>query len=88
MMKNTLFLLALLLLANPCKSDVTLPAIFTSNMVLKRDMPLIIWGWADKNEKISIQLIDKFNPRGQRRMVPGEFNSIQYPLLVNQYPWK
>ncbi len=56
MMKNTLFLLALLLLANPCKSDVTLPAIFTSNMVLKRDMPLIIWGWADKNEKISIQL--------------------------------
>ncbi len=56
MMKNTLFLLALLLLASPCKSDVTLPAIFTSNMVLQRDMPLIIWGWADKNEKISIQL--------------------------------
>lgn len=55
MMKNTLFLLALLLLANPCKSDVTLPSIFTSNMVLQRDMPLTIWGWADKNEKITIQ---------------------------------
>ncbi len=35
-------------------ADVTLPQIFSSNMVLQRDKPLKIWGWADKGEKISV----------------------------------
>ena len=34
---------------------VKLPRIFQSNMVLQRDMPCRIWGWADKNETITIE---------------------------------
>jgi sialate O-acetylesterase len=30
--------------------------IFTSHMVLQRDKSIPVWGWADKNEKITVQL--------------------------------
>lgn len=36
------------------KANVKLPKVFSSNMVLQRDMPVKIWGWADKREKITI----------------------------------
>jgi len=32
-----------------------LPKIFGDNMVLQRDRPIAIWGWADAGEKITIQ---------------------------------
>lgn len=35
-------------------ADVILPKVFSSNMVLQRDIPVKIWGWADKREKITI----------------------------------
>jgi sialate O-acetylesterase len=37
-------------------ANVSMPKIFTSNMVLQRDQPLKIWGWADKGEKVTVQL--------------------------------
>ncbi len=36
------------------KAKVKLPKVFSSNMVLQRDIPIKIWGWADKKEKIII----------------------------------
>jgi len=36
------------------KADVKLPRILSSNMVLQRDAEFKIWGWADKNEKITV----------------------------------
>jgi sialate O-acetylesterase len=36
-------------------AGVTLPKVFTSNMVLQRGKPIKIWGWADKGEKITVQ---------------------------------
>ncbi|MVT11024.1 sialate O-acetylesterase [Chitinophaga tropicalis] len=35
-------------------ADVRLPALVGSNMVLQRNKPLQVWGWADKGEKISV----------------------------------
>lgn len=35
-------------------ADIKLPGVFTDNMVLQRDMPIKIWGWADKREKVTI----------------------------------
>ncbi len=35
-------------------AEVRLPAIFSDNMILQRDQPVSLWGWADKNEKIEI----------------------------------
>src|SRR5690242_16042153 len=40
-----------LLFANP-----RLPKIFGDNMVLQRDHAIAIWGWADRNEQITVQL--------------------------------
>ena len=45
-----------LILAFPAKADVRLPVIFQSNMVLQRDKPIVVWGWADRGEKIEVSL--------------------------------
>ena len=33
---------------------VRLPKIFSSNMVLQRDVPVKIWGWTEKNATVSV----------------------------------
>ncbi len=37
-------------------AGVVLPKLFSSNMVLQRNKPVKVWGWADKGEKITVQL--------------------------------
>lgn len=39
-------------------ADVRLPALVSNNMVLQRNKPLHIWGWADKGEKVSISFLN------------------------------
>src|ERR1700735_4191766 len=46
----------LLSIASQTCADVKLPAIFTSNAVLQRDMPINVWGWADKGEKVTVKI--------------------------------
>ena len=41
------------------RADVKLPAIFGDHMVLERDVPLPVWGWADPDEKVTITLGDR-----------------------------
>jgi len=36
------------------KSDVRLPSIFSENMVLQQGMQVPVWGWADKNEQVTV----------------------------------
>ena len=36
--------------------ELRLPEIFDNNMVLQRDMPVPIWGWADPGEEIAVTL--------------------------------
>jgi sialate O-acetylesterase len=49
------FLLACFCLLLPAASaDVTLPHVFSNNMVLQRDMPVTIWGHAEEGEKITV----------------------------------
>ncbi|HEY4786756.1 MAG TPA: sialate O-acetylesterase, partial [Bacteroidales bacterium] len=36
-----------------------LPRIFTSNMVLQRDVKVPVWGWADKKEKVTVTFAGK-----------------------------
>lgn len=40
--------------AIPAYADVHLPGIFGDNMVLQRNKPIPVWGWADPNEKIKV----------------------------------
>jgi sialate O-acetylesterase len=54
-MKKLLFFSILFLVAVVASAGVTLPKLFTSNMVLQRDKPIKIWGWAGTGEKITVQ---------------------------------
>ena len=38
------------------RADVTLPKAIASHMVLQRDRPLPIWGWADPGEEVTVKL--------------------------------
>ena len=46
----------LLLLPGPILADVSLPAIFSDNMVLQRQIAIPVWGNASANEEITIEL--------------------------------
>ncbi|MDA0765363.1 MAG: sialate O-acetylesterase [Verrucomicrobia bacterium] len=45
--------------ALPAAADVRLPKIFTDNMMLQRDLPVRVWGWADAGEAVSVTLAGK-----------------------------
>src|SRR5687768_3899179 len=36
------------------KADVKPAGIFSSDMVLQRNQPIVVWGWAEKGERISV----------------------------------
>ena len=40
-------------------ATVKMPFIFSNHMVIQRDKPIKVWGWADKNEKIKVTFNDK-----------------------------
>jgi sialate O-acetylesterase len=47
------------LAAAPAHAEFHLARIFGDHMVLQRDLPVPIWGWAEANEKITAKLDDK-----------------------------
>lgn len=53
-MKNSLTFLMLCFLVNVSFAKVTLPSIFTDNMVLQQQMEAPIWGWASPNTSVKI----------------------------------
>lgn len=56
---RTLLFVVLVMSANTLLADVKLPQIFSSNMVLQRDKPVPIWGWANPNEEIKVSFVGK-----------------------------
>ncbi|MDA7790649.1 sialate O-acetylesterase [Opitutales bacterium] len=53
MKKSCLIVLSLLLVTSTW-SAVTLPNVIGNDMVLQRDLPVPIWGWAEPNEIVSV----------------------------------
>ena len=49
-------LFAVTLLPTASQADVRLPKIFGDHMVLQREKPIPVWGWADPGEAVSVQL--------------------------------
>lgn len=54
-MKRVCLMMAGLIAVACANATVRLSKIFGNSMVLQRDQPIVIWGWADANEKISVQ---------------------------------
>jgi sialate O-acetylesterase len=40
-------------------ADVRLPKVFTDDMMLQRDLPVRVWGWADAGEEVHATLAGK-----------------------------
>ncbi len=51
----TLTTIVLLIFLPVGRADISLPEIFSDNMVLQQKSDVIIWGWAKTGEKISIK---------------------------------
>lgn len=51
-----LLAVVLLLSSQSVLAELKLPAIVSSNMVLQRNTQVVLWGWADAGEKVSIEL--------------------------------
>jgi sialate O-acetylesterase len=49
-------LAVVLAVAGPASAEVKLSGIFGSHMVLQREMPLPVWGWAEPGEAVTVQL--------------------------------
>ncbi|MRI01493.1 sialate O-acetylesterase [Kriegella sp. EG-1] len=48
------FMIVSLLFTSTINAKIKLPAIVSSHMVLQRNTKVVVWGWADPNEEISI----------------------------------
>jgi sialate O-acetylesterase len=61
-MKPTLILLTALLLAPLAAleaGELKLASVFADHMVLQRDKPVIVWGWADAGETVRVSFADQ-----------------------------
>ena len=62
-MKNArwLFVAAIIAVLAPwqTQADVRLPKIFTDNMMIQRDQPVSVWGWAVPGEVVKVKITDK-----------------------------
>jgi sialate O-acetylesterase len=55
--KNWILLTALVFLLNTALyAEITLPYVLSDNMVLQRDLPVNIWGWARPGEKVTVMI--------------------------------
>lgn len=53
--KVALTFLSVCMLSWTLAAEVKMPKIFGDNMVLQRDMPAPVWGWAAPNEKVTVE---------------------------------
>ncbi len=67
-MKGYYFLILLLSISLSLQANITLPAIFSDNMVLQRNVLIPVWGIADAYEKVEV----KFNR--QNKTVTADIN--------------
>lgn len=80
---------AALSLALNASADVRLPHVFGSHMVLQRDKPIIIWGWANPGETVTVQLgtesqTAQANDRGEWKVtLPAMDAGGPYELTVS-----
>jgi sialate O-acetylesterase len=58
-MKFLVVIILSLLISSLGYADVKLPAVFSSNMVLQREIHLPVWGWADPGEEVTVAFADQ-----------------------------
>jgi sialate O-acetylesterase len=70
-------------------AEVRLPKVFSSHMVLQRQKPIVVWGWAQPNETLTIKIGDttrqaQANQRGEwKANLPAMEAGGPYTLTVS-----
>ena len=62
----------------PLQAKVKLPGFFSDNMVLQREAPVKIWGWADKNEPVQVRFNGQVKETKANRT--GEWSILLDPM--------
>lgn len=70
-MKTIMFLILLLWASADTWAEVSLPKIFSSNMVLQREIDIPVWGTADSGERITVTFNGTTVRTRTGRMVSG-----------------
>ena len=71
------------------RAEVRLPKVFSSHMVMQQDKPLVVWGWAEPNEKVTVTLASgsqsaQANERGEWKAgLPAMKAGGPYTLTVS-----
>ena len=71
------------------RAEVRLPKVFSSHMVMQQDKPLIVWGWAQPNEKVTVEISGasqqvQANERGEwKAVLPAMKAGGPYTLTVS-----
>lgn len=81
---HTTFAFWLCLAANVTVANVALPTIFSDHMVLQREMPLPIWGWADAGEQVSVAFAGQTKSTSADE--DGRWQVTLEPLTANSQP--
>jgi len=88
-MARWVLVLATVLTATAAWADVSMPAVFSDNMILQRDLPVRIWGWADAGEDVTVSLHTKtatpvFNQQVSTKAdAAGKWSVKLKPLVAN-----
>ena len=62
------------------RAEVKLPGVFSDNMVLQRDLPLSIWGWADEGEQVTVEFQGQKASATAFRQLPNPLSRWQIKL--------
>jgi sialate O-acetylesterase len=50
-----LLLIGAVLFSSPVQAEIRLPAVISSHMVVQQQQPIVLWGWAEAGETISVK---------------------------------
>lgn len=62
------------------RAEVRLPGIFADNMVLQRDLPLTVWGWAAEGEMVTVEFQGQTASASAFRQLPSPLSRWQVKL--------
>lgn len=78
----TVFSMSLTAAESSAWADVRLPHLFGNHMVLQRDMPVPIWGWADPEEDVTVKFRDQ--TKTAKAGADGKWQVTLDPLSVGE----
>ena len=81
---NWLATVAILTFSTTLTAEVKLPNVIGKDMVLQRDLPVPIWGWAEAGEEVSVSFAGQ--PKKTKAGDDGQWLVKLHKLKANSQP--